>query len=89
MIIQGKITWVSDIKNLGKENGVTIEVTEQDKEYPESVLMEIYGDTKTENFFKYNALGDLVTAEFNIRAKTLSDGRRFNNISVWKVSKIA
>jgi hypothetical protein len=49
--------------------------------------MEIYGDTKTENFFKYNALGDLVTAEFNIRAKTLADGRRFNNISVWKITK--
>jgi hypothetical protein len=88
MEIKGTISWISEIQNSGKENRVTIEVTEQDKEYPSSVLMEIYGDTKTENFFKHNTLGDLVTAEFNLRAKTLADGRRFNNISVWKITKI-
>jgi hypothetical protein len=87
MIIEGKITWVSEVRNTGKENGVTIEVTEQNKQYPESVLIEIYGDQKVENFFKYNELGDLVKAEFNIRAKELADGRRFNNISLWRIEK--
>jgi len=87
MIIEGKITWVSEVRNTGKENGVTIEVTEQNKQYPESVLIEIYGDQKVENFFKYNALNDLVKAEFNIRAKELADGRRFNNISSWRIDK--
>ena len=87
MQITGQITWVSDIANRGKENSITIQVTEQEGQYPNEALFEIYGDTKVENFFKYNALNDIVTVEFNSRVYVTQDGRRFCNLSAWKVNK--
>lgn len=87
MIYNGKITWIGDVQNSGKENRVTFEVTELQGEYPNTLLFDIYGDTKVENFFKFNLLDDIVNVEFNSRVFTTADGRKFNNISAWKITK--
>ena len=42
MIYNGKITWIGEVQNSGKENRVTFEVTELQVEYPNTLLFDIY-----------------------------------------------
>jgi hypothetical protein len=87
MEIKGRISWIGEIQNTGKENRVTYEVTELEGQYPNSLVLDIYGNEKVENFFKLNMIEDKVTAEYNSRVFTTADGRKFNSLSSWKITK--
>lgn len=88
MEVKGTISWISEIQNTGKENRVTYEVTESEGQYPNSLVLDIYGNERVENFFKYNELNDNVSVEFNSKVFTTTDGRKFNNLSSWKIQKV-
>jgi len=88
MEIKGTISWIGEIQNTGKENRVTYEVTESEGQYPNSLVLDIYGNERVENFFKYNALNDNVSVEYNSKVFTTADGRKFNNLSSWKINKV-
>lgn len=88
MEIKGRISWVGEIQNTGKENRVSFEVTELEGQYPNSLVLDIYGNEKVENFFKFNMIEDEVSVEYNSRVFTTADGRKFNNLSSWKINKI-
>jgi hypothetical protein len=87
MEIKGKISWVGEIQNTGKENRVSFEITELEGQYPNSLVLDIYGNEKVENFLKFNMIEDKVTAEYNSRVFTTADGRKFNSLSSWKITK--
>ena len=88
MEVKGTISWISEVQNSGKENRVTYEVTESEGQYPNSLVLDIYGNERVENFFKYNALNDNVSVEFNSKVFTTADGRKFNSLSSWKIQKV-
>ena len=87
MEIKGKISWVGEIQNTGKENRASFEITELEGQYPNSLVLDIYGNENVENFFKFNMIEDQVTVEYNSRVYTSADGRKFNNLSSWKITK--
>jgi hypothetical protein len=88
MEIKGRISWIGEIQETGKENRVTFEITELEGQYPNSLVLDIYGNEKVDNFFKFNLLDDIVNVEFNSRVFTAyADGRKFNNLSAWKITK--
>ena len=47
---------------------------------------EVFGEEKTQNFNKFNKVGDSVTVDFNISTNEWN-GKYFTSLQSWKVSK--
>ena len=63
-------------------------VIEQKDQYPSSIVANVFGTERADQFLKYNKVGDVGKLSFNSRTKE-SNGRIFNQISYYRFDKIA
>lgn len=92
--IQGKVVWkgeVTDIKDgTYKKTEFVLETNEQ---YPQSVLMTIFGKEQGQYGFKAESfndtvnIGDTVLVEYDFKTTKHND-KYYNNINVWSYKKI-
>ena len=95
MKITGKIEAINEKSYVNKTTKVEAKFLEvhfaEDKpneEFPESLLMTVFGD-RVDNFLQYNKVGDAGELQFNMRVKPSKDGRLFNQITFFRLDKVA
>lgn len=90
MELTGKLIQILPVKEGTTRDGKpykTVEfIVETAEQYPKKALFRIFGTEKVDNLLKYNHEGDDVVVSFDINAREYN-GRWYNDINAWKVSK--
>ena len=91
MTLQGEIKSITESFWTNPETNevvktINVLVAEQKEQYPNSIVANIFGTDKAEQFQKYNKVGDVGELTFNSRTKE-SNGRLFNQVSIWRFDK--
>ena len=86
MDFQGFITWIWPVEVVGKKELQKLSfVIETKAKYPNSVLVDLYGDRIKE--INGKNVGDEVIAELTFKMRQFED-RRYNGISAYRVYKL-
>ena len=90
MKVTGKIENILDTQTgtskAGKEWKKTSFVVKTDDEYNNLYCFDVFGDEKVNNFLQYNAKGDVVDVDFNVKTNEWQ-GKYFTSLDAWKVFK--
>lgn len=90
MKVTGKIENILDTQTgtskTGKEWKKTSFVVKTDDEYNNLYCFDIFGEEKVDNFLQWNAKGDVVDVDFNVKTNEWK-GKYFTSLDAWKVFK--
>lgn len=70
----------------GKEWKKTSFVVKTDDEYNNLYCFDVFGEEKVDKFLQYNAKGDVVDVDFNVKTNEWK-GKYFTSLDAWKVFK--
>ena len=70
----------------GKEWQKLTFVGETNEQYNNIYAFELFGEEKVENFNKFNKVGDVVNADFNVSCNEWK-GKYFTSLSAWSIFK--
>jgi len=88
--IQGKISWIGEVKETEDYSVLEFQVDEQDVEYPNRTLFSLFkkGEWKkiADNFATENPVGTNVVVEYNTNTKEWKD-RRFGSNNAFSIKK--
>lgn len=92
MKITGKITHIFDAKSGISKDGknwksLEYRLEEINIEYPNSLILTIFGEDKIANFIKYNKVNDVLEVDFNIKTNEYN-GNFYNKINSFRTEKI-
>ena len=90
MKVTGKIENILDTQTgtskAGKEWKKTSFVVKTDDEYNNLYCFDVFGEEKVDKFLQYNAKGDVVDVDFNVKTNEWK-GKYFTSLDAWKVFK--
>jgi len=90
MKVTGKIENILETQTgtskAGKEWKKTSFVVKTDDEYNNLYCFDVFGDEKVDKFLQYNAKGDVVDVDFNVKTNEWK-GKYFTSLDAWKVFK--
>jgi hypothetical protein len=90
MKVTGKIEKILDTatgtSKAGKEWKKTSFLLKTDEEYNNLYCFDVFGGEKVDNFLQWNAKGDIVEVDFNVRTNEWKD-KYFTSLEAWKVFK--
>lgn len=88
--LKGVITNISEVFELGNYKKLYVHVKENEGEYPQSALFEVFGESKVDNVLKYNQVGDLVEVDYNLKTNESKKepGVFFTTVQAWKINKV-
>ena len=91
--IQGKVVWKGEVIDIKDGTYKKTEfVIETDEQYPQSVLLTIFGKEQGQYGFKAESfndtvnIGDTVLVEYDFKTTKYND-KYYNNINVWSFKK--
>lgn len=91
--IQGKVVWKGEVTDIKDGTYKKTEfVIETDEQYPQSVLLTIFGKEQGQYGFKAESfndtvdIGDTVLVEYDFKTTQYND-KYYNNINVWSFKK--
>lgn len=91
--IQGKVVWKGEVIDIKDGTYKKTEfVIETDEQYPQSVLLTIFGKEQGQYGFKAESfndtvnIGDTVLVEYDFKTTQYND-KYYNNINVWSFKK--
>lgn len=91
--IQGKVVWKGEVTDIKDGTYKKTEfVIETDEQYPQSVLLTIFGKEQGQYGFKAESfndtvnIGDTVLVEYDFKTTKYND-KYYNNINVWSFKK--
>lgn len=64
-----------------------VHVEEQGEQYPNALVLGIYGTEKVEKFEKYNKVGQLKDIEFKSRVNEYN-GKLYTKLTLWNATKV-
>ena len=70
----------------GKEWKKTSFIVKTDDEYNNLYCFDIFGEEKVDNFLQWNAKGDVVDVDFNVKTNEWK-GKYFTSLDAWKIFK--
>lgn len=86
--IESIVTKEVTTKATGEVNKVaSVKVKETFGEYPNSIILDIFGTERVENFIKYNPIGQVREVTFNSRTQEYN-GREFNKLNLFRADKV-
>ena len=56
-------------------------------EYDNLICFEVFGEEKVNNLTKYQAVGDEVNVQFNIKCREY-EGKHYTTLSAWRIEKL-
>ena len=90
MKVTGKIENILETQKgtskAGKEWKKTSFVVKTDDEYNNLYCFDVFGEEKVDKFLQYNAKGDVVDVDFNVKTNEWK-GKYFTSLDAWKVFK--
>jgi len=90
MKVTGKIENILETQTgtskTGKEWKKTSFVVKTDDEYNNLYCFDVFGEEKVDKFLQYNAKGDVVDVDFNVKTNEWQ-GKYFTSLDAWKVFK--
>ena len=90
MKVTGKIENILETQTgtskAGKEWKKTSFVVKTDDEYNNLYCFDVFGDEKVDKFLQYNAKGDVVDVDFNVKTNEWK-GKYFTSLDAWKIFK--
>jgi hypothetical protein len=90
MKITGKIENILETQTgtskAGKEWKKTSFIVKTDDEYNNLYCFDVFGDEKVDNFLQWNAKGDVVDVDFNVKTNEWK-GKYFTSLDAWKIFK--
>ncbi len=91
MEVQGIITKIMEVEEgtskAGKEWKKQVFVIDTGAEYNPEIAFQLFGDTKIENFAKFNKLEDEVVVSFNLSSREYN-GKYFHNVDAWMIKNV-
>ena len=87
MEITGVLQNISEVETVGAKQTqkMTIIIEEVEKQYPNSLAIDVWGD-KTMNAKAFN-VGDMLKVTLNSKTREYN-GKMYNSISAWKMEKV-